>query len=54
MVPTASREEKQTDILKAAIRVFSEHGFDGAKMEYIAKEAGIGKGTIYEMLKGLR
>ena len=44
----ASREEKQTDIIKASIRVFSEHGFDGAKMEYIAKEAGIGKGTIYE------
>ncbi|EHQ91963.1 TetR/AcrR family transcriptional regulator [Desulfosporosinus youngiae] len=48
MVITASREERQTDILKAAIRVFSEHGFDGAKMEYIAKEAGIGKGTVYE------
>jgi len=48
MIPTGSREEKYTDIIKAAIRVFSEHGFDGAKMEYIAKEAGIGKGTIYE------
>ncbi|HWQ42189.1 MAG TPA: TetR/AcrR family transcriptional regulator [Desulfosporosinus sp.] len=48
MIPTISREEKQTDIIKAAIRVFSDHGFDGAKMEYIAKEAGIGKGTIYE------
>src|SRR5665648_41067 len=43
-----SREEKYTDITKAAIRVFSEHGFDGAKMEYIAKAAGIGKGTVYE------
>jgi len=43
-----AREEKYTDIIKAAIRVFSEHGFDGAKMEYIAKEAGIGKGTVYE------
>ena len=48
MIPTGSREEKYTDIIKAAIRVFSEHGFDGAKMEYIAKEAGIGKGTVYE------
>ncbi|MCB8815809.1 TetR/AcrR family transcriptional regulator [Desulfosporosinus shakirovi] len=48
MVPTASREEKQTEIIKAAIRVFSKYGFDGAKMEYIAKEAGIGKGTVYE------
>lgn len=44
----ASREEKQKDIIEAAVRVFSEYGFDGAKMEYIAKEAGIGKGTVYE------
>jgi len=43
-----AREEKYSDILIAAIRVFSEYGFDGAKMEYIAKEAGIGKGTVYE------
>lgn len=43
-----SREEKRTDIIEAAIKVFSEYGLDGAKMEYIAKEAGIGKGTIYE------
>lgn len=48
MVLTASREERQIDIIKAAIRVFSEYGFDGAKMESIAKETGIGKGTIYE------
>ncbi|WP_242832407.1 TetR/AcrR family transcriptional regulator [Desulfosporosinus orientis] len=37
--------------MNAAIRVFSKHGFDGAKMEYIAKEAGIGKGTVYEYFK---
>ena len=43
-----SREQKWTDILQAAINVFSECGFDKAKMEYVAKAAGIGKGTIYE------
>ena len=48
MILTGSREEKYIDIIKAAIRVFSKHGFDGAKMETIAKETGIGKGTIYE------
>ncbi|MGI6120418.1 MAG: TetR/AcrR family transcriptional regulator, partial [Desulfosporosinus sp.] len=48
MISTGSREQKYNEIIKAAIRVFSEHGFDGAKMEYIAKEAGIGKGTVYE------
>lgn len=47
-----TREEKWTDIINAAIRVFSKHGVDGAKMEYIAKEAGIGKGTIYEYFTG--
>lgn len=48
MISIGAREEKQTEILQAAIRVFSAHGFEGAKMEYIAKEAGIGKGTVYE------
>ena len=48
MKATGIREEKWTEIINAAIRVFSKHGVDGAKMEYIAKEAGIGKGTIYE------
>ncbi|EGW39238.1 TetR/AcrR family transcriptional regulator [Desulfosporosinus sp. OT] len=48
MIFIGAREAKQIDILQASIRVFSKHGFDGAKMEYIAKEAGIGKGTVYE------
>lgn len=46
-----SREEKYKEILRAAIRVFSKYGFERAKMEYIAKEAGIGKGTIYEYVE---
>lgn len=48
MALTATREEKRNEIIQAAIVVFSEYGFDEAKMEHIAKEAGIGKGTIYE------
>lgn len=44
----ASKEEKRIEILKAAIKVISELGFEGAKIEDIAKEAGIGKGTVYE------
>ena len=47
-MPVGTREGKAEEIIKAAIRVFSEYGYDSAKMEYIAKEAGIGKGTIYE------
>ncbi|KUK10884.1 MAG: Transcriptional regulator, TetR family [Clostridia bacterium 41_269] len=41
-------EEKKRRILDAAAKVFSKKGFHKAKIEEIAKEAGIGKGTIYE------
>lgn len=34
--------------MEAAIRVFSQKGYHHTKMEEIAIEAGIGKGTIYE------
>ncbi|NLI93400.1 MAG: TetR/AcrR family transcriptional regulator [Peptococcaceae bacterium] len=43
-----AREEKKTVILQAASRIFYMKGFEGTKMEDVAKEAGIGKGTIYE------
>jgi AcrR family transcriptional regulator len=43
-----SKEEKRTLILKAAGRVFYLKGFEGTKIEDVAKEAGIGKGTVYE------
>ena len=43
-----AKEEKRVEILKAALKVISVMGFEGAKMEDIAKEAGVGKGTIYE------
>ncbi|AFM02149.1 MULTISPECIES: TetR/AcrR family transcriptional regulator [Desulfitobacterium] len=42
------KEEKRIEILKAALKVISGMGFEGAKMEDIAREAGVGKGTIYE------
>jgi AcrR family transcriptional regulator len=34
-------------LLKAAVRVFGESGFDSATMERIAQEADVGKGTTY-------
>lgn len=43
-----SKEEKRLDILNAAIKIFSKYGIHKAKIEDIAKEAGVGKGTIYE------
>jgi AcrR family transcriptional regulator len=34
-------------ILKAATKIFSESGFDGARVDHIAKRAGVNKATIY-------
>lgn len=39
--------DRRTNILAAATNIFSKYGFHGAKMEDIAREAKIGKGTIY-------
>lgn len=48
---SAIREQKkkatQKAILKAAVRLFGENGFENTSIEQIAKVAGIGKGTIY-------
>ena len=40
-------EERPQQILKAALEVFGEHGLAGARLEDIAKRAGVSKGTIY-------
>ena len=40
-------EERPQQILKAALEVFGEHGLTGARLEDIAKRAGVSKGTIY-------
>ena len=47
MPKIVDRAQMQRDILKAAVRTFSVHGFYGATMSLIAKEAGIAKGTLY-------
>jgi len=40
-------EERPQQILDAAFAVFGEHGLAGARLEDIARRAGIAKGTIY-------
>lgn len=42
------KEERRIAILKAAGRVFYFKGFEGTKIEDVAREAGIGKGTVYD------
>lgn len=41
------KEERPGDIIAAALAVFAEKGFAGARMDAIAKRAGISKGTLY-------
>jgi AcrR family transcriptional regulator len=54
-VSAAGREQyleyRKGQILDAAISVFSENGFSDASIEDIAREAGVGKGTIYLYFK---
>ena len=44
-------EQRQTEILNAANRVFSRYGFAKTTIEQVAVEAGLGKGTIYQYFK---
>ena len=45
------KELKKMEILHAAIKVFASKGIPNTKMIDIAREAGIGKGTIYEYFR---
>ncbi|GBQ62303.1 TetR family transcriptional regulator [Ameyamaea chiangmaiensis NBRC 103196] len=51
--PDASTERagsspvKRQQIIDGANRVFARHGFEGASMSQIAREAGVSKGTLY-------
>jgi len=43
---------RPAEILDAALKVFAEKGYAGARMEDIAKRAGVTKGTIYLYFDG--
>ncbi len=45
--PRRNAENTRQVILNAAERVFSEHGFDGARVDVIAKESGYNQGLIF-------
>jgi AcrR family transcriptional regulator len=44
---TRRKQARPAEILDAALKVFAQKGFAAARMEDIAKEAGVTKGTIY-------
>ncbi|MGA3213150.1 MAG: TetR/AcrR family transcriptional regulator [Terriglobales bacterium] len=41
------KQHRQEGILKAAFDVFAAHGYEAARIDEVAKKAGIAKGTIY-------
>ena len=41
------KDERPRDIVAAALSVFTEKGFAGARIEEIARRAGVSKGTLY-------
>jgi len=43
--------DKEQKIIEAAIRVFARRGLEKGRIADIAKEAGIGKGTVYEYFR---
>lgn len=44
-------DERKTQIINAAEGVFTEKGFDQARMDDIAEETGLSKGTLYLYFK---
>ncbi len=51
MAKIIDKEAKRLEILHAAVRVFAEKGVAAAKIQDIAKAAGIAQGTIYIYFK---
>jgi TetR/AcrR family transcriptional regulator, fatty acid metabolism regulator protein len=47
----AGREDKRRRIIEAAVQVFADKGFFGARVSEIAKVAGVADGTIYLYFK---
>lgn len=41
------KEERPAEILAAALKTFSSKGFAATKLDEVAKEAGVSKGTLY-------
>src|ERR1700752_2307553 len=44
---TRAAEERRSAILAAALEEFTARGYEGARLDDVAKRAGIAKGTIY-------
>ena len=48
MPKVVDRDKKRVCLVEAASKVFAARGFSGTRVVDIAKQAGVGKGTVYE------
>ena len=48
---TRSQQRRRDDIVQAALRVFDRDGFEGARIDDVAAEADVAKGTVYLYFK---
>ena len=46
-----THNDRREDIIRAALATFGEKGIINTKIEEVAAEAGIGKGTVYEYFR---
>lgn len=46
-LPEKDRSERSAQIRSSALKLFNERGFSATRLEDVAEEAGISKGTIY-------
>ena len=46
------KEERRSQIMEAAMKVFTKKGFASARMEDIVSESGLSKGAIYHYYEG--
>jgi AcrR family transcriptional regulator len=49
--PRRSQAERRQAILEAALAVFAEHGYEAARLDEVARRAGMAKGTLYLYFK---
>ena len=52
MAENLPKEERQSQIMEAAMKVFTRKGFASARMDDIVKESGLSKGAIYHHYNG--
>ena len=52
MAENLPKEERQSQIMEAAMKVFTKKGFANARMEDIVRESGLSKGAIYHHYEG--